>query len=58
MEPDNKDISKNSFNRATPRNTTGMGNLLLPGMKMKPYETACISAKDFHSQKPGSGDSV
>lgn len=44
--------------RATPKNTTGMGNPMLPGMKTKKYDTNCISAKDFHSQKPGSGDSL
>lgn len=51
MESTKKDIT-----RATPKNTTGMGNLLLPGMKTKKYNTICISAKDFHNQRPGSGD--
>lgn len=47
-----------TLDRATPKNTTGMGNPLLPGMKTKKYDTSCISAKDFHSQRPGSGDSL
>ena len=57
MQPDMKSMTyTKTLDRATPKNTAGVGNPMLPGMKTKKYDTSCISAKDFHSQKPGSGD--
>lgn len=52
------DITTKDIKRANPKNTIGMGNPALPVMKTKKYDMVCISAKDFHSQKPGSGDPV
>lgn len=53
------DDSRRSPN-ATPRNTTGMGNPMLPGgyTDSRRSRVNPTSAKAFYNQRPGSGDTL